>query len=254
MPGRPGTLPWNFATFSGNEPVTTLSDNFSFLNNQINDSGAGFTNYAIDTGTANNLIVTLASAPVAYEAGMMVVTTPAFTNTAASVINVNALGNVSITNLAAIALNGGEISKGAALSLVYDGTQFRIIGPCPLDTNLVAQTGNVTIECAGFTSVFAKITWTSGSNLHVTLNHVSYGIPIVLMYQNTTGSSTTFSLVISDPAGTALTAINAVTAGQSLGGAGGSILTGTGTFTLSNGNTSILMGNTYASLSAIFSR
>ena len=67
MAGRPNALPWDFSTFTGNEPVTTLSDNFSSLNNIINDSGAGFTSYAIDTGTTNNLIVTLASAPVAYD-------------------------------------------------------------------------------------------------------------------------------------------------------------------------------------------
>jgi hypothetical protein len=133
MAGRPVVLPWNFATFSGNEPVTTLSDNFSALANIINDSAAGATNYAVDTGTTNNYVVTIVPPPVAYEAGFMIVINPANTNTGASVINANALGNKSILHADGTALTGNEIVAGVAIALVYNGTAF-VLANAPLST------------------------------------------------------------------------------------------------------------------------
>jgi hypothetical protein len=247
MAGRPGTLPWNMATFTGSEPVTTLSDNFSFLNNQINDSGAGFTSYAVDTGTANNMIVTLASAPVAYEAGMMVCTVPAFTSTGAAVINVNALGNVPIVNPANIALQGGEINKNSLISLVYDGTSFRIIGPCPLSI-LFSSSINHTVECAGYTSIFVRASFTA-TNVGVTLNHVSYGVPISVFLQNGGGASQTLAIALTDPSGTPFTTALAGPAG-SASGAGWSNLS----YAINAGNAMMFIGNTYLTGNALFSR
>jgi hypothetical protein len=205
MAGRPGVLPWNMATFSGNEAVTTLSDNFNFLNNQINDSGAGFTSYAVDTGTANNLIVTLASAPVAYEAGMMVCTSPAFINTGASVINVNALGNIPIVTPGNIALTGGEINALSLLTLVYDGTSFRIIGPCALAYQNSAATGVLSANAAGYSTVFVGLTMTGFTTL--TLNNLGSGIPIFIRAGNSTGGALNFKLLATNPATVAYTKI-----------------------------------------------
>jgi len=183
------------ATFSGNEPVTTLSDNFSFLNNQINDSGAGFTSYAVDTGTANNLIVTLPSAPVAYEAGMMVCTTPAFSSTGASVINVNSLGNVSITNAAGISLvNGGELSANAVVSLVYDGTKFRIIGPCALSVSGSAASGTQSVNCAGYSSVTVSKTVTGAGTAAINLQNLSRGVHFVITLSNASGGPQNYGI------------------------------------------------------------
>lgn len=207
------------ATFTGSEPVTTLSDNFNFLNNQINDSGTGFTTYAVDTGTASNLVVTLASAPVAYEAGMMVVTKPAFINTGATVINVNALGNVPIVNPANLALVGGELSVNVAVALVYDGTSFRIIGPCPKNVAIGGLTGNTTITCQGYTSVTANLAWTSGTNLTITLQGLSAGVPVDIVVTNGIGSTQSWFYTVTDPAGNAFTQISAYRSGA-IGGSG----------------------------------
>ena len=242
------------STFTGSEPITRWSDNYSFLNNQINDSGVGFTSYAVDTGTANNLIVTLASAPVAYEAGMMVCTNPAFTNTGASVINVNALGNIPIVNPANIALNGGEISFGSLLALIYDGTSFRILGPCPLNRVLTGLTASTNVVCAGATAIYINAAWGSGSGLTLTMQQVSYGVPIIVSITNQTGSSTNFSFGMTDPAGTSFTTINVIQGGQSGGASYASILAGTGSFTLGNNTAMTFTGSSVSALRAFFIR
>ena len=218
MAGRPGTLPWDMSTFTGSEPITRWSDNYNFLNNQINDSGVGFTSYAVDTGTQNNLVVTLPSAPLAYEAGMMVCTVPAFTNSGASVINVNSLGNVPIVNPANIALSGFEFSQNALLALVYDGTSFRIIGPCPKTIITTTSATSLTVECAGYTSVSVVVTF-SGSSLLFVASHLAAGVPVNVTYVNISGASRTISMTATTPSGSAFGALNAVQAGSVNGGA-----------------------------------
>ena len=84
--------------------------------------------YAVDTGVANAYVVTLAPAPAAYVAGMIVMMKAAHANTGASTINVNGLGLVNITKTGAVALTGGEIALNQIIPLVHDGTEFQIVG------------------------------------------------------------------------------------------------------------------------------
>jgi hypothetical protein len=239
MAGRPGTLPWNMATFTGTEPISRWSDNYNFLNNQINDSGAGFTSYAIDTGTANNMVVTLTSAPVAYEAGMMMCITPAFTNTGATVINANALGNVSILNPAGSPLIGGEISKSALLTLVYNGSAFYMLGPCARAFTTTTSATSVTVECSGCSSVAVFVVFT-GAVMTLVLNHLSQGVPVTAIYQNGSGAPRVISMNATDPSGASFGAINAVQAGSANGTAFVNFIS-TG-ITLNNGQAMIFNG------------
>jgi hypothetical protein len=82
--------------------------------------------YAPDTGTASNLVVTLSPAPTAYVAGMGIVVKVANTNTGASVINVNGLGNVSIVHRDGSQLVAGELLVGGMIGLMYDGNHFQL--------------------------------------------------------------------------------------------------------------------------------
>jgi hypothetical protein len=251
MAGRPNSLPWNFATFTGNEPVTTLSDNFTSLNNIVNDSGAGWTSYAVDTGTANNLVVTLPSAPVAYEAGMMVCTRPVFTNTGASVINVNALGNVPIVNPANIALIGGEFSKNALLPLVYDGTSFRIIGPCPLSFNTSTAASSLTVECAGYTSIMINVGFSNSGGFTLIPAHLAQGVTIIISVTNTSGSPTNVAIIPTTPSGASYTTITGYKAG-SASGVGQTTLGGSGT-AINNSLTFTLVGAALTATVVVFS-
>jgi hypothetical protein len=81
---------------------------------------------APDTGTANNLVVTLSPTPSAYVAGMGIITKVANNNTGASVVNANQLGNVSIVHRDGSALVQGELLAGGMIGLMYDGTNFQL--------------------------------------------------------------------------------------------------------------------------------
>jgi hypothetical protein len=93
-------------------------------------SGAITVSTVSKTATAsgtNTYTATLAPVPAAYISG--VVYTISFTNgnTGAATLNLNSLGAKAI-QLRGAALTGNEIPANATLSLLYDGTQFQIIG------------------------------------------------------------------------------------------------------------------------------
>jgi hypothetical protein len=67
-------------------------------------------------------------APTAYATGMKFVFVPAATNTGATTLNVNSLGAKNIFFCGA-ACSGGEIVQNVPCHVVYDGTQFNILGP-----------------------------------------------------------------------------------------------------------------------------
>lgn len=82
-------------------------------------------------GTANALTLTLSPAASAYYAGMRVFFIASAANTGATTININSLGAKNIFKAGAsgpTALQGGEIQTSQAVEVVYDGTQFNMIG------------------------------------------------------------------------------------------------------------------------------
>jgi hypothetical protein len=90
----------------------------------------GKMNYAVATGTANAILVSLTYAPLAYEDGMEVVFKAAFSNTAAATINVNSLGIKSIRRQDGTALVAGDITNAKIHTLRYNTTSefFEIQG------------------------------------------------------------------------------------------------------------------------------
>ena len=85
--------------------------------------------YADDTGSANAYAVTLAPAITSYVKGLRLISKIANTNTAASTLNVNALGTKAIQRPNGDALVGNELVTGQMAEFVYDGTQFRLVNP-----------------------------------------------------------------------------------------------------------------------------
>jgi hypothetical protein len=219
MAGRNISNPTTYATLSsGTAQQTSLFDgSFSPLYGVVTDSG-NWANYGVDTGSANAYVVTLTPAAASYENGMILAFQPVNSNTGASTINVNGLGSKSIVNAASLALNGGEISANAICTVMYDGTNFRIIGPCPLS---VIQTGLSTTfskDCAGFTSINLQLSWSSGA-MPITLLHVAQGVPISIFAVNAQGVQRALSFTgCTNPAGTAITTINGLSSGTVNGG------------------------------------
>jgi Chaperone of endosialidase len=140
-------IPTNtFATQSGNIALSLLDTNFSqvasFLNNPNN-----YTNYLVDSGGANAYVVTFPTGviPSSYTAGLTVVMKVANANTGASTLNVNSLGVKNILTPSGGALSSGTLAANAIVMVVYDGTQFILVGGSTTGTSIANGTSNVII-------------------------------------------------------------------------------------------------------------
>jgi hypothetical protein len=136
-------IPTNtFATQSGNIALSLLDTNFSqvasFLNNPNN-----YTNYLVDSGGANAYVVTFPTGviPSSYTAGLTVVMKVANANTGASTLNVNSLGTKNILNPDASSLSSGQLASGSLVMVVYDGTQFILLGGSATTTSTQSYNG-----------------------------------------------------------------------------------------------------------------
>ncbi len=83
--------------------------------------------YAVDTGSANAMAVTLSPVPASYATGMRIRVKAANSNTGDTTINVNSLGVKTIKKDATRTLSSGDILSGQIVELVYDGTYFQLI-------------------------------------------------------------------------------------------------------------------------------
>jgi hypothetical protein len=153
-----GTYPYNsaFSTYIGGYPkgaVLIMAAGTGFWlstidNNTTNpESGpsanwiafgpfqtqSGANNYASDTGLANAYVVTLSPVPVALIPGLMVRFIVGHTNTGASTLNVNGTGALTITIDGTNLPYAGQISAGALVNVVFDGTSWQIINPHTVD-------------------------------------------------------------------------------------------------------------------------
>jgi hypothetical protein len=129
-----------------NRPSSTLTQDHIFVGNGSNvptdvpmtgdasivASGAitlaaGQRRYRGTASGTNTYTVTTSPTHTAYSAGDLLTITFTNANTGASTLNDNSLGAKAIQYKGA-ALTGGEIPAGATVELLYDGTQFQIVG------------------------------------------------------------------------------------------------------------------------------
>src|SRR5208282_4536045 len=165
--------PWLLASFDSNwnSPITAL-----------NDASMGYVNgVPIDSGSANNVIVTLPfGIPSSYNPGMTVAFYPAASNTGSSVITVNPLTSVSILNQFGQSLSANDLVGTQSQSGVMNGTQ--------LVSGLTSTTGLVPGQLV------------SGANIAAgTTIAVITGPTSIALSQNASGSGTnsiTFTAVI----------------------------------------------------------
>ena len=139
------TISNTFATQSGPIPLSQLDTNFGQLVTAMNTT-ANFSNYYADSsGSANAVVVTVSSPQTfSYTAGATLSIKIANTNTGASTINVNSLGIKSITNGSAGALNAGDLTVGAVVTMIYDGTQFQLQANSSLTNPVIS--GSLTLS------------------------------------------------------------------------------------------------------------
>lgn len=117
-----------FGGQTGSIALSLLDTNFTqiatFLNNANN-----YSNYLVDTGAANAIVVATPSGTTAtYTAGLFLVVKVIAANTGATTINVNSLGTKNVYYPNITALNANSLLTGGLSLLIYDGTQFILMG------------------------------------------------------------------------------------------------------------------------------
>lgn len=92
-----------------------------------------FVNYAPDTGSANNYVISPSPAITSYVTGQIITLIPANTNTGASTLIVNGLAAQDIVRPDGSALNAGDMVDTGAYTLVYNGTNFTLNNPSTVE-------------------------------------------------------------------------------------------------------------------------
>jgi len=90
--------------------------------------GEGALPYAADTGAADAYAIALDPTLSEYITGMPIFFKAANTNTGASTLDINGLGTKSIKKSTDVDLVAGDIKAGQIVLVVYDGTNFQMIG------------------------------------------------------------------------------------------------------------------------------
>lgn len=116
------------------DPKSQGDDHLRLIKTALKDCFAGFTGGIFCTGTdggaADAYTVTPAHALVAYTSRLTVIFAPTATNaTTTPTINVSGLGAKTITRIDGSALVGGELVSGSVYAVIYNGSEFRLLGP-----------------------------------------------------------------------------------------------------------------------------
>lgn len=125
---------------------------------------------ADSSAVADTITVAPAPALTSYVAGQKLIVKVANTNTGATNLNANALGNKAV-QAAGAALVAGQLVAGLVYEFVYDGTQFQVESPNPALASAdifvgnasglaaaVAMSGDATISNTGAVTVVAAHT------------------------------------------------------------------------------------------------
>jgi hypothetical protein len=119
--------------FPQREIVNTISDagltpTDTDLNQLAKAIQGGQLNFKHDTGTANAYAANMSPNPGTYFEGLGVVLRIGNSNTGASVLNLNSLGNKPIVRSdGTTALIQGDLTANALVYFLYDGTNFRVV-------------------------------------------------------------------------------------------------------------------------------
>jgi hypothetical protein len=136
-------LPMGGFKFTGMADGTAGTDSATV--SQIQSAyGTFLTAAGTDTITA-----TVSPVLTAYSAGQMFAFTAANTNTGAVTINISSLGAKSIVKNGNTALSAGDLTANYLFVVVYDGTQFQVVGVSATTFTNLTISGVLTLSGAG---------------------------------------------------------------------------------------------------------
>jgi hypothetical protein len=178
----------NFLTDAGGVGLTPSASDLHQLAKGIQSGGV---NYADDTGTPNQLVVTLVPPPPALRKGLAVYTIVKYDNYVGgpSTLNLNILGAKPIKHLDHTDLKQGELKAGTLALFVYDGTAWQWVSApyagivtgtllAPRDYYINPATGNDNND--GLTAGTAFRTINNGVSRCTSINLNGYSITLHL--------------------------------------------------------------------------
>jgi hypothetical protein len=136
-------LPMGTFKFTGLSAGSAATDSANIAQVQ-NSFGSFLTVSGTDTITA-----TVSPSLTAYASGQMFAFVAANTNTGAVTINISSLGAKAITKNGNTALSAGDITANYLFVIVYDGTQFQVVGVSATTFTNLTISGVLTLSGAG---------------------------------------------------------------------------------------------------------
>lgn len=152
-------------TASGNLPMggfihtnvgnATVRTNYTSAG-QVQD---GTLTYLTSVAGTNTITAVGAVGMTAYATGQKFTFVSAGANTGAATININSIGAKALTKNGATALSAGDIPSGAAVEVVYDGTQFQVVSAMPV---VAPASGDVVGPASATDNAVARFDTTTG--------------------------------------------------------------------------------------------
>lgn len=137
-------------TFGSNTTGTTtqLDNNFLLAYNALNDLNT-FSNYLVDTGSANAYVVTLGAGLTGpLTAGLEIEMKATNLNTGASTLNFNGTGAVAIQRVNGASLTAGDIPAGGIVQLIWTGSVWMLLNVLPATVSVQAFAGSFSVNLA----------------------------------------------------------------------------------------------------------
>lgn len=164
--------------------TTQLDNNFLLAYNAINSFNQ-YSNYLVDSGAANAYVVTKpAGTTLTLTTGLPIQFKAANANTGASTFNADATGAKNILNADGSPLKPGQIQAGGIINVIYDGTQYMLVGQFGRGWTLlqtVAAAASATVDLTAISTYYDNymVTLTdvqpetSGANLHMRISQAA---------------------------------------------------------------------------------
>ena len=117
-----------FGTQNGPIATGNLDTNFTAFQTAVNSANS-YSNYLVDSGSANTIAVTVASpAAATLSAGLTLTIKVAQTNTGATTLNLNGGGAVAVVDPLGAPLASNDLNAGGIFTFVYNGTYWQVLG------------------------------------------------------------------------------------------------------------------------------
>lgn len=128
-------------------------------------------------GTVNSIVLLLPSSPAmqilpAYKSGLRLVFKASAANTGAVTVNLNGLGAKNLTTEGSTVLLAGDIKANGIYEIVYDGTNFQIVGFTSTASALKTPEGNCRLGISGSNLILSRY-----RGMYVPINGLLYAIP-----------------------------------------------------------------------------